>query len=293
MAALGVVGVTSFVPNSFTMGLITAVQKRVATGSARCEDVNRAMSAGFVLALLLAVPFAAVYFFYSRQIAGLYVHGKAADMASAFLRLFCFSFAFASANQAIIGFWIGMMKSRIRLVITIITTGVNVAGNLILIPRFGFEGVAIASAAAIATGFLINLGLLVIMEGYRWVTPTWREINEDARVVLGVSMHQLSLALTLNSAAFVVGLIGTDALAIASVIGTLSLPTLYLGIGYGTATGTFLVKALEGCDHAGARAIARRSLVQVFTVCLGIAGVILLGSLMIRRFLFWRRRRCV
>lgn len=285
LAALGVAAAASFIPNSFTMGSITSVQKRVAATQSP-EVRHRALSANILLGFVLALPFALVYWLFAHEIASLYTTGESVDLAAGYLRHFCFSFVFASMSQAVNGYWIGALKSKTRLLITCAVTGVNVIGNLLLAPRLGLNGVAIASTIAIAFGFFLNLYLTFKLEGYRWRAFQKTELIEDLKVILGVSFHQISLALTLNAAVAIVGLIGVEALAVANVVGTLSLPALYLGIGYGVATGSFLIKELAIEKMQEARRIGAMALRQVGLVSLGLGGLILLFSEPIRHWFF-------
>jgi Na+-driven multidrug efflux pump len=285
LAALGVAGAASFIPNSFTMGLITSVQKRIAS-TTNAEERSRALSGNIFLGFLLALPFAVVYLIFARQIASIYTSGESVELAADFIRYFCPSFVFASMSQAINGYWIGALKSKTRLSITLAVTAVNVTGNLLLSPILGLIGVAIASAVAIAFGFFLNFYLTMRLEGYRWRPFRLSELREDLKVVLGVSLHQISLALTLNAAIAVVGLIGVEALAVANVVGTLSLPALYLGIGYGVATGSFLIKALAGKNSSEARQLGALALRQVGLVSLVLGIGILVFSEGIRHWFF-------
>lgn len=285
LAALSVVGVTSFIPNSFTMGLITAVQKRTALTD-QSEVKMRALSGGLMLALILSLPFVLGFYFFADNIAGVFTSGESLALCSTFLKIFCFSFFFSSMNQALSGFWIGNLKSKTRLTITLFTTVVNVVGNLILTPHLGFRGVALASTVAIFSGFILNLYLSWKLEGFRFRRPIWSELKEDLRTVFGVSLHQISLSLTLNAAAFIVGLISVQALAVANVIGMLSLPALYLGLGYGIATGSFLSRTLAMNDFRQTREISHKALWQVAGICFGLSLLILTLAPWIQTFFF-------
>jgi Na+-driven multidrug efflux pump len=66
----------------------------------------------------------------------------------------------------------------------------------------------------------------------------------------------------------------------------LSLPALYLGIGYGTATGTFLTKSLNRKDFAATRETGRKALLQVMAVSLGFAAAVIIFSAPIRHWFF-------
>lgn len=285
LAALGVAATAAFIPNAFTLGLISSVQKQVAVAGSK-HEMNRAVTSGLLLACLFALPMSLFYYFFSVQIVSVFTHGEVVELASTFLRIFAPSFVFAAMNQALNGYWIGQLKSKTRLSITIATTIINVIGNLILSPYFGLAGVAVSSLLAIVSGTFINLYLTARLEGFRSDWPSRHEVIRDAQVVLGVSIHQVSLALVLNSAIFVVGLIGVEALAIANVIGTLSLPILYLGIGYGTATGSFLVKELSNQQMGQARNTARQALFQVFLISLMFAVALIFFSEEIRHWFF-------
>ncbi|MBX3020135.1 MAG: MATE family efflux transporter [Bdellovibrionales bacterium] len=285
LAALGVAGAASFIPNSFTMGLITSVQKRVAA-SENIEDRSRALTANMILGMILALPFSALFFIFAKQIAGFYTRGEAVELAADFIRFFCPSFIFSSMSQAVNGYWIGALKSKTRLSITVAVTVMNVLGNLVLAPRYGLPGVAVSSAIAITGGFGLNIYLTMRFEGFRFRVFRISEVLEDLKVVFGVSLHQMSLALTLNAAVALVGLIGVEALAVANVVGTLSLPALYLGIGYGVATGSFLIKALAKNDRQVARHIAMLAFKQVAAISVALAFAILIFSAPIRHWFF-------
>jgi Na+-driven multidrug efflux pump len=111
-------------------------------------------------------------------------------------------------------------------------------------------------------------------------------LREDLQLVLGISVQQVSLALMLNIAVMLVGLIGTDALAIASVIGTLSLPSLYLGIGYGIATGSFLAKAFSEKRSEDAKRYSTMALQQVAGISFFIASCLWFYAVPIRHWFF-------
>ncbi len=285
LAALGVAAVSCFIPVSITMGLITVVQKRVASTEST-EVRNRALSGNILLGAMLAIPLAMIYFLFAKKIASIYCSGETAQLATSYIKVFCPSFVFSSMNQALNGYWIGLFKSKTRLSITLAITAVNVLGNLLLSPIFGLRGVAMASAIAIAFGFALNLYLTRRLEGYRWLKPRLNEMHEDLGIVFGVTLHQVSLALTLNAAEAIVGLIGVDALAIANVVGTLSLPALYLGIGYGVATGSFLIKTLNENDYLEARRVGAMALTQVALISLALGALVLIFSSPIRHWFF-------
>lgn len=284
LAALGVAGAASFIPNAFSMGIITSVQKRVVNGD--LESRRRALSANMILGLLMALPFFLIYYFFASEIASLYTRGEAVHLAASYLKIFCISFFFSSMNMACNGYWIGLLKSRTRLALIVATTLVNVAGNLYLAPRYGLKGVAFASMFAVLFSFLLNLSLTTYLEDFRWRTPQLKEFLEDAKIVFGVSLHQMSLALMLNLAVAIIGIISVDALAMANVIGMLSLPALYLGIGYGVATGSFLVKSLGEKQPEEARRIGLMALQQVATICVVMASVLVIFSGSIRQWFF-------
>lgn len=274
LAALAITGTSAFLPNAVAMGLITSVQKRVAMAT-DARTTYKALSAGLLLGALISIPFTILYMTFSNEIAGLFAQGHTAELAASFLRIMAPSFLFMSMNQALNGFWIGALKSRTRLAVTLCVMVVNVLGNLILIPHLGFSGVALASATAIFCSFVLNLVLTRKLMGYQWVLPRTEEMISDLKTIAGVSLNQVSLAFSLNAAVFVIGKIGINALAIANVIGTLSLPALYLGIGYGTATGSYLARFLSQKDRTGARHVGRIGLTQVFLVS-GFFSLILL-----------------
>jgi Na+-driven multidrug efflux pump len=285
LAALAVAASAAFIPNAVTMGLITSVQKRCAL-TKDPNAIREVLAGGFLISLLIALPFTAIYFTFADSIARFYTSSETARLASQYLKILSFSFVFASFNQTLNGYWIGSLKSKTRLVITLAAMTLAVCGNLLLTPKFGLPGVAFAAVAAIVGSFLLNLYLTCRTVGLRWKLPPLRTVGEDTKTVIGICAHQVLLALTLNAAIVVVGLIGIDALAVANVISVLALPALYLGIGYGTATGTFLAQSIQTRDLAATKEICRRALMQIFFVSLGLGVLILIFATPLRHWYF-------
>lgn len=285
LAALAIAASSAFLPNALTMGLLTAVQKRVAIADSP-DASNRALSSGLMLGFLLALPFSILYFIFSQKIAMFFTQGPTADLAADYLKIFAPSFVFSAMNQSLNGYWIGALQSKTRLLITVCITAVNVTGNLLLIPHIGFTGVAVSSASAILFGFLMNLVLTRRLQKYRWAWPRRAEMADDLGTIFGVSLNQVSLAFSLNAAVYIVGMIGVDALAVANVVGTLSLPALYLGIGYGTATGSYLSRLFANQDLSEARKVGKMALLQVTGVSAVFAAALLLFSTPIRHAFF-------
>lgn len=278
LAAMTVAMTAVFFPGALTMGLITSVQKRAAGIK---SEANRALSNGLVIALGLSLPCAVVYFVFADTIAGLYASRSVALLASEYLKLFALALVPLAINHAFNGYWIGILKSRSRLAITFAMTIVNCLVNVAAIPVLGVRGVAAGAVVAFAFGAVLNWAMARYREGFSFVKPDARVIGEDLNVIFGVSMNQLSLGLTLNAATFLVSLIGARALAVANVVGVLATPALYLGIGFGTATGTYLVKYLNARDPRSADKIAGRALAQVtgLSVVLGLVFVLAAGPL--------------
>jgi len=285
LAALGVAAVACFIPISLIMGLITTVQKRVASTEDQIER-NRALSGNMILGLVLVSPFVLLYFLLSQEITSLYTNQETAELAASYIQWFCPSFIFSALNLSLNGYLVGALKSKSRLMIILAMTGVNVTGNLLLSPVMGLPGVALASTLSIAFGFLLNMALVTRLEGYSWASPRKHDLIKDLHVIFGVSLHQISLALTLNAAVALVGQIGVEALAIANVVGMLSLPALYLGIGYGVATGSYIIQTLKKRENEEARKAGRMALIQVGGVSLGLGLLLYVFSDLTRRWFF-------
>ncbi len=285
LAAMGVAISASFLPAATTLGLTTVVQRRIANSIDR-ETLNRALSTSIVMAIFLALPFTIIFAFLSTRIAGLYTEGTALKLAAQYLGVYSPCFILISVNQAISGYWLGTFQTKSRLFLTLLSTATVAGANLVLIPRFGIMGGALGANAGLAVGVALNFYLLLTKQNYLWVRPKIFEILEDFKTIFGVSLHQLSLGFMLSCTTILVGKIGVEALALASVIGTLSLPSLYLGIGYGTSTGSYLIEATRDNDRNAGFNVGAKALAQVAFAAAVISVLIVTNSVNIRHFFF-------
>lgn len=285
LAAVAVAATVLAIPSALTMGGLTMVQKKVAEATSNDTSIL-ALNQGLFFGALVSIPLAFIFYFLAEPIATLFASGQVSKMASTYIRFFAPALVFIAINQAFGGYWVGTSKTGIRLAVTIAAATINIIGNLILVPSMGVGGLALASAMAFFISSLINLILCRKKIGFKLTWSGMRDFREAFKVFCGVASHQLSLILTLNIAVYIVGRIGVEALAIANVVGVLSLPVLYLGIGYGTATGTLIVRALKNQKPEDARKIAALSLKQVLFVSGCFALVLLVGSDLLRRWFF-------
>ncbi len=108
-------------------------------------------------------------------------------------------------------------KSYLNVVNTVVALAVNVGLNLILLPRIGLAGAAIAWAASIVVDNLAAVGEVWYLMGIKPVGPTYGRViltsvisfgltGIGARIVLGQSIVGVAATLAVGSLIFVAGL---------------------------------------------------------------------------------------
>lgn len=109
---------------------------------------------------------------------------------------------FEAANDVIARVLLGIDQPRTVAIAATVFLIVNVAGNLLLVPRFGLEGAAVATVSAVAVNASLNGWFLSTRIPVRipWRPLAWSAV---AAVVMGAVLREVAPAVSADSSAMV------------------------------------------------------------------------------------------
>lgn len=280
LAAMAFGGGIIFLPLTLSFGLMTTTQKAVSIHDTEASKTERdlALSSNLLLAFLIGALFSIVLYFLADTFAGWFATGETKVLTVQYLKIYAPSFIFLCLGQVLMGYRVGGLANKERLFISIFAVTLNVIGSLALVKVLGFAGIILASVIAIVLGFILSFYLFVKKSKFSWQTPTVSNLLADLKLSSSISFQQVSLSFILNISTYIISMIGESEVAISKIVGTLSVPSLYLGITYGSASGTFLIKALHKNDIKTAKLIFLRVLLQISLI----NGVLGLGFLLFK-----------
>ena len=127
-------------PLSFSGTVSTALVPSVASANSKntLKDLDKRINKSLIIGLLIAMPSAAVYFFYSEEILKLLFPN--AYQGSLILQISSLSIIIVAIEQTMRGILIGIGNNTIPIITVIIGTIIRIVLNLILIPLNSFIG---------------------------------------------------------------------------------------------------------------------------------------------------------
>ena len=162
-------------PLSFSGTVSTALVPSIASANSKntLNDVEKRINMSLLIGLIIAMPSAAVYFFYSNQILELLFPN--ASQGGIILQISSLSIILVSIEQTIRGVLIGVGDNKIPIISVIVGVVVKLILNVILIPlNTFFGGIKGAAISNLISNFVVT-GI-----GYVWLK---KKINVKLRKI--------------------------------------------------------------------------------------------------------------
>ena len=290
LAASGIAGVLYFGIVFSLAGIGVGVQTLTARrfGEGNFSSCGPVVNSGVALALLLGIPLSIAAPWLARLLAPILSDDpQVVSLGGVYLHYRLFGSAFMLANWVLRGFFAGIGETRHQMVASIVTTGVNIILDYVLIfgragfPQMGIQGAAVASSLAIAMGtlYLVCVALSVRhrdrfallqrpLSIRRWVAPILR---------LGLPVTAQRVLANGSWFAFfaVVSRIGTIELAATNVIRSVYHLTIMLGVGLGTAAAALVGQRLGAKDPERAERLGWEA-AKLAALSMSVAGLLFL-----------------
>ncbi|MDD3764378.1 MAG: MATE family efflux transporter [Nevskiales bacterium] len=256
LAATGMGGFLNFMAVAAIIGFSPAVQAIAARriGEGRNDEVAAPLNGGLLLSLLLGVPISVVLIAAAPAIFGLLIDDPAVvSEGTPYLQWRLVAVAAVGMNFSFRGYWSAVKLTRMYMRTLISMHVLNVAFSYTLIhglfglPQMGTAGAGLGTTLAVFAGTLMYLwqGLRHARGGgFLQRMPTPEQFTGLLRLGLPSSVQQLLFSSGFAALFWIIGQVGTDELAVANVLVTITLTAILPGIALGIAAATLAGQAL-------------------------------------------------
>lgn len=260
LAGVGVASFLHFVALAAVSGLAPSVQAICAQrfGAKRPDLAAQALNGGLLLALTIGLPLSLLMMVATPALMLLLNDDPAVrEAGTTYLLIRLVGVAFLGMNFAFRGYWSAVDTARYYLytIVSIHVLNVVISYPLIFghlgLPELGVAGAAIGSAASVMIGTGIHIALALRhsrAQGFLQRVPRRDELSSMLRLGLPNAAQQFLFALGFTVLFWVVGMIGTDALAVANILVTLMLVAILPGLGFGIAAASLSAQAIGRRD---------------------------------------------
>lgn len=264
IAAVGLGVSSNMFVLAFVAGIVPAIQGLIARrrGESSTESRCLPLNGGLVLALIAGLPLTIICYVISPLFFSLISYDPdVTRIGVPFIRTLYLAIIAAGMHNAFQGYWTGMEKPKVYMLIAFCMNGLNTFLNYIFIfghfgaPALGAKGAALSTVISLYVGIIINCAIIY----YRFEKKDFLNARPDASLLLRI--FKLGLPSTLQwlffSAGYIVflwlvGQVGTVELAAANVLVRISLVLLLVAISLGSASATLVSKTVGEGDIAGA-----------------------------------------
>lgn len=260
LAACGLANFVNFMAVASIAGISTAVQTIAArrVGEGRTHETAVPLNGGLLIALCIGVPLSAVLIVAAPWIMhGLSNDPEVARLGTGYLQWRLVAVAAVGMNFSFRGYWTAIKKARLYMLTLIDMHILNIAFSYSLIhglfglPAMGINGAGLGTALSI----IIGTGIYFWMAhrhadegGFLHRLPTREEFRSLTRLGIPTAIQQFLFAGGFTALFWIVGRVGTDELAVANVLVTITLTVILPGIGFGIAATTLCSQSLGRND---------------------------------------------
>ena len=264
IAALGLSVFSNMLILAFVAGIAPAVQGLVARrrGEGSTEAKCLPLNGGLLIALVLGVPLTIICCLLSRFFFSLMSPDpEVIKIGVPFLRTLCLAIVAVGMNNAFRGYWAGMEKPTVYMLIAISMDCLNTALNYVLIfghfggPAMGATGAAIGTTVSLYVGVIINCAIIYRksrQEGFVKARPERSLLTRIFKLGLPAALQQFFFSAGYIVFLWMIGQVGTVELAAANVLVRVTMVLALLAMSLGTASATLVSKTVGEGDLAGA-----------------------------------------
>lgn len=266
LAAVGIASFANFMCSSFITGLAAGVQAMAARrkGEGRDSETAIPLNGGLLLSALIGIPASVILIFLAPWIFELLSKDPAVrEIGVPYLQARMVGMMALGMNFAFRGYWNGISQPRIYMRTIIIIHIAQVSFSVVLV--FGYFGLPAMGAlgAGIGTTMSVFLGTLLYGaqtwrlargNGFLERLPRLETIKAIFKVSIPASVQQLFFSAGFTVLFAIIGRIGTNELAAASVLLNISQTAFLPGLGLGLAAASLVGQALGRGDPDDAKA---------------------------------------
>ena len=266
LAAIGLGGVSHMLVLAFMIGATPAVQGIVARrrGESSKEPQCTPLNAGLILVSLIGIPLSLLFYFLSPYYFALISSDPEVTKEGVpYLQALLTALFAAGMSAAFRGFWAGMAKPKVYMLVALFSNCLNIFLNYMFIfgnlgaPKLGTMGAGIASAISIYTAVLIYFVVTYIYyhhEGFLSAKPAIELIKKIFKMLLPISFQEMFFAVGFIIFFQIVGSIGTPELAATTVLSQTTMVMLLFAKALGLTSATLVSNTLGKGDPDGAAA---------------------------------------
>lgn len=284
LAAVGLGGFVTFLANAFVTGMAAGVQAMVSRrqGEGRLDETAVPLNGGLVLVVLITVPMSVVLIlltpFFMRLLTS---DPEVAAIGIPYVQVRLIGMLAVGANFAFRGYWNGISRSGMYLQTLLIMHACNVGFSYVLIfgklgaPELGATGAGIGTTIAtfIGTAYYFYLGRRHAHEaGFLRGVPSMATMRTMLRLSVPSGVQTVFFAGGFVMLFTIIGRVGTDELAAASVLITMMLVAILPGLALGLSAASLVGQALGRGDKQDAVRWGW-DVVRVAAVIMGVLGL--------------------
>ena len=265
LAAAGMSSFLSFMCFGVVMGISNGVQVIVARrkGENRLDETGEVLNAGLLICLVIGLPLSIVLWLLTPMLYPFFNDDPEVLVhAVPYFQWLLVGTVFVGAKLAFRGYWNGVDRSMVYVITLIIMNVVNVVANLVLIfgylgfPALGIRGAGIGTLIAQIVGVVIYFIMgfkLTYHQGFMRKLPTIRVIKQLLVLSIPNSIQQVFFSLGISMIFWLVGMVGTDEVAVTTVLINIMLFAVLPAMGLGLGAMTLVGQSLGAKDLSDAR----------------------------------------
>ncbi len=256
LAAVGLASFVNFVAAAVFMGFSSGVQAMVARriGEGNESIAANPLNGALLLILIAAIPASFILTSFSSDIMGfLNDDANVVLTGSEYLDMRLIGIMAVGMNFSFRGYLSAIKLTKFYFKTIVIMHVVNIFLNYVLIfgnwgfPELGAKGAGLGTTISLYVGMFIYLWLTTKhtkQYGFGLHLPKLETVKQLVKISIPASLQQLFFALGFTFLFWIVGKIGTDELAAAHVLTTLTLVAILPSIGFGMSAATLVGQAL-------------------------------------------------
>jgi len=256
LAGVGLASFVNFVAAAVFMGFSSGVQAMVARriGEGNESIAANPLNGALLLILIAAIPASYILTSFSSDIMGLLNEdANVVLVGSEYLDMRLIGIMAVGMNFSFRGYLSAIKLTKFYFKTIVIMHIVNIFLNYVLIfgnlgfPELGAKGAGLGTTISLFIGMFIYLWLTTKhtkQYGFGLHLPKLETVKQLVKISIPASLQQLFFALGFTFLFWIVGKIGTDELAAAHVLTTLTLVAILPSIGFGMSAGTLVGQAL-------------------------------------------------
>lgn len=265
LAATGMGSFANFVSIAFITGMSSGVQAMVSRRKGEGRDAEAAvpLNGGLLLAAGLALPWCALLYWLAPTLFPLLIDDPAVqEIGIPYYRVRLLAMVAAGMNFAFRGFWNGISRSKMYLGTLVVMHLTNIGLNWVFIfgnlgaPALGAVGAGVASAIATGVGTVVYVALALKHArsmGFLAGLPGLDTLRTMLRLAVPAGIQQELFAAGYLAFFWIVGRVGTQELAAANVLLTITMVAILPGLGFGLGATSLVGQALGRKDPDDAR----------------------------------------